>query len=99
MNSGRSSLEYRLTIFVGLGMTLFALLIGVGTYDYVVDTEVNNALILEDQLARTVLSQASVGVYAKNILISQDVIQALMVNPLTWVSGCYRRVYCDNIRV
>ncbi|MBF0139930.1 MAG: response regulator [Magnetococcales bacterium] len=82
MISGRSSLEYRLTIFVGLGMTLFALLIGVGTYDYVVDTEVNNALILEDQLARTVLSQASVGVYAKNILISQDVIQALMVNPL-----------------
>ncbi|MBF0435933.1 MAG: response regulator [Magnetococcales bacterium] len=82
MNSGRSSLEYRLTIFVGLGMTLFALLIGVGTYDYMVDTEVNNALILEDQLARTVLSQASVGVYAKNIVISQDVIQALMVNPL-----------------
>ncbi|MBF0158072.1 MAG: response regulator [Magnetococcales bacterium] len=77
-----SSLEYRFTVYVGLGMTLFSLLVGLGTYRYFSSQEVIHALALEQQLVQTVVSQAAVGAFVKNDPIAQDVMQGLLVNPI-----------------
>ncbi|MBF0138311.1 MAG: response regulator, partial [Magnetococcales bacterium] len=78
----RATLVYRLTIYVGLGMLSFALLVGLGTYRYFYARGLAEASDLEQQLVHTVMHQAAVGAFANNETIAQEVVQGLLINSL-----------------
>ncbi|MBF0309667.1 MAG: ATP-binding protein [Magnetococcales bacterium] len=75
-------LERRLAIQVSLGMFLFAILAGTFTYVFLFRHEQLEVDTLQQQLIRTVLSQAEVGIYARNEPIAQDIAEGLLGNTI-----------------
>ena len=75
------SLLQRLVVYVSVGMTLFAVLMGAVIYIMTITQELENAASLEQQLVYTVQAQAEVAVFASNAQIAQDLIEGLRANP------------------
>lgn len=76
------SLEFRLVALVSLGLLLFSLIAGMATYTFSYRNQLELAESLQQQLVRTVQTQAEVAVFAANKTIAQGVIDGLLANPL-----------------
>lgn len=76
----RSSLEYRLATVVSLRMLLFSLLAGSVTFYLDYRSQIAASATVQNQLVRTVQSQAEVAAFAGNTEIAKDVLAGLMTN-------------------
>ncbi|MBF0412311.1 MAG: hypothetical protein HQK70_06335 [Desulfamplus sp.] len=76
------TLQHRLVIQVTLGLLVFSLLAGIFTYQYSYKHQLKMSLTFQNQLFRTIQSQAEVAVFASNEEIGRDIINGLLTNPL-----------------
>ena len=76
-----TSIQRRLVLYISLALLVFAIISGVLTYQLAYQRELAAAITLEQQLVRTIQSQAEVAAFAANAEIAQDVIAGLLVNP------------------
>lgn len=78
----RAHLKHKLAIRVTLGVFLFALLAGAVNTWFVFSLQYTAARTLQDQLAATVRSSASVAAFVKNEEIARDVVSGLLSHPM-----------------
>ena len=78
------SLEARLVATAGLGLLLFSIIAGVFTYGHAYRQQLELAASLQQQLVRTIQSQAEVAAFAKNTEIAEGVLDGLLANPIIW---------------
>lgn len=74
-------LEVRMTTAVVVGLLLFSAVVGLFTYRYSFQREIEDAAALQQQLVQTVQSQAEVAAYASNFQIASEVLAGLLANP------------------
>jgi signal transduction histidine kinase/CheY-like chemotaxis protein/HPt (histidine-containing phosphotransfer) domain-containing protein len=75
-------LEARLVAVAGLGLLVFSLFAGIFTYNHAYHQQLEAAVSLEQQLVRTVQSQAEVAAFASNQEIAEGVLDGLLANPI-----------------
>jgi signal transduction histidine kinase/CheY-like chemotaxis protein/HPt (histidine-containing phosphotransfer) domain-containing protein len=76
------SLEARLVVIAGLGLLVFSVFAGIFTYNHAYRQQLEAAASLEQQLVRTVQSQAEVAAFANNRDIAEGVLDGLLANPI-----------------
>ena len=76
------SLEHLLVIYVGIGLLFFSLLMGLFTYYFSYRNELSESRKIQDQLVRTIQTQAEVAAFANNREIALDILDGLLTNPL-----------------
>ena len=82
MRHAMRSLEHLLVIYVGIGLLFFSLMMGLLTYYFSYGDQLSESQKLQDQLVRTIQTQAEVAAFANNREIAQDIIDGLLTNPL-----------------
>jgi signal transduction histidine kinase/CheY-like chemotaxis protein len=75
-------LELRLSVAVGFGLLLFAVITGLFNYQQAYHQQREEALELQKQLVATVQTQAEVAVYARDEMIAGGVISGLLASPI-----------------
>ena len=76
------SLEHLLVIYVGIGLLFFSLLMGLFTYYLSYHNQLSESRKIQDQLVRTIQTQAEVAAFANNREIALDILDGLLTNPL-----------------
>ncbi|MBF0572684.1 MAG: hypothetical protein HQK69_02845, partial [Desulfamplus sp.] len=76
------TLQHRLAIQVTLGLLIFSFIAGIFTYEYSYKHQLEVGVIFQNQLVRTIQSQAEVAAFASNKEIGQDILNGLLTNPL-----------------
>lgn len=80
-------LKHKLAWRVTLGSLVFALLAGAINTWFVFDRRNTESLTLQNQLAATVKTSASVAAFANNVEIARDVVTGLLSHPLVASAG------------
>ncbi len=81
MRRPTKSIQGRLMLYVSLALLGFSVISGGLTYQLAYKRELAAASTLEQQLVRTIQSQAEVAAFAANTEIAKDVIAGLLANP------------------
>ena len=76
------TLQYRLVVQVTLGLLIFSVLAGIITYQYSYKKQLEVSLRFQNQLVRTIQSQAEIAIFATNEEIGHDILNGLLTNPL-----------------
>lgn len=80
--AGRSSLERKLGLRVGMGLAAFAVVATMVTAAFAYRSQIEKSRALQDQLVAVVRAQAEVAAFAENTDIANGVIDGLLANPL-----------------
>ncbi|MGD9732749.1 MAG: ATP-binding protein [Desulfamplus sp.] len=81
-SASQKTLQRRLVIQVTLGLFLFSFLAGIFTYQYSYKKQLELSLKFQNQIVRTIQSQAEVAAFANNEEIGKDILNGLLTNPL-----------------
>ncbi|MBF0230450.1 MAG: hypothetical protein HQK63_12840 [Desulfamplus sp.] len=76
------TLQHRLAIQVTLGLFIFSFIAGIFTYQYSYKRQLELSVTFQNQLVRTIQSQAEVAAFASNEEIGRDILNGLLTNPL-----------------
>ncbi|MBF0378014.1 MAG: hypothetical protein HQK72_11100 [Desulfamplus sp.] len=76
------TLQHRLAIQVTLGLFIFSFIAGIFTYQYSYKRQLELSVTFQNQLVRTIQSQAEVAAFVSNEEIGNDIINGLLTNPL-----------------
>ncbi|MBF0242464.1 MAG: hypothetical protein HQK64_08290 [Desulfamplus sp.] len=82
MGYSNKTLQHRLVIQVTLGLLIFSIVAGIFTYQYSYKQQLDASLEFQNQLVRTVQSQAEVAAFVSNEEIGNEILNGLLTNPL-----------------
>ncbi|SLM32571.1 putative Histidine kinase [Desulfamplus magnetovallimortis] len=82
MNYSTKSLEHRLVIYVSIGLMTFSLLIGIFSYWYAYNQQLETNQNLQNQLVQTVRAQAEIAVFVSNDKIAEEILNGLSRSPV-----------------
>ncbi|MBF0112965.1 MAG: hypothetical protein HQK74_09570, partial [Desulfamplus sp.] len=82
MGYSNKTLQHRLVIQVTLGLLIFSIVAGIFTYQYSYKQQLDASLEFQNQLVRTVQSQAEVAAFVSNEEIGNEILNGLLTNPI-----------------